>query len=287
MNPQGTERGERRESLFFILVVLAMTAIAYGPMIAAVLQYSTRTTQAINAFLLLGFAFLDAFRSVRKTQAFRPAIHARGLLLFALSCGALALASFLSLWPLAVLGLCLNVGAVLAFCFGPAGVKPFTPAIAGLGATVGLLVFVPQADRALRLLAGALSGRVLGWMGLRTDLALNPDPFQVVLVVEKGAGVFNVAPECNGFGILLSVVVLTVILALRRRVRWLVLLPAVGVAVVLGLLFNTVRIVAITLATLRTDIPYGLIHEGLGTAVYLAALALVYGLARTLPTSRR
>jgi exosortase/archaeosortase family protein len=180
------------------------------------------------------------------------------------------------MWPLAVLGLCLNVGALLSFCFGRQGALAFYPALAGFGAMVALLVLVPQLDEGLRLLAGRVSAGILPNLGIRADMVVEADPFQVILVAEKGAGVFNVATECNGFGILLSSVVLALVVALRRRVSLVGVILKVGAAAAIGLAFNVVRIVAITTATLRTEFGYGLIHEGLGTVIYLLALATVY-----------
>ena len=143
-----------------------------------------------------------------------------------------------------------------------------------------MVVLVPQFDGWLRLVAGMVSAWGLPILGIRADMVVQQDPFQVILVAERGAGVFNVATECNGFGIVLSSVVVTLVLSLRRRIAF----PGVGLllmgAVGLGLAFNVIRIVAIAVASLRTDIPYGLIHEGLGTGVYLLALAAVYALNR-------
>jgi exosortase/archaeosortase family protein len=268
-----------RETLFFLSVILVVTVIAYGPLVGGVWEAGSRTTQAMNALVLLGVAFWDASRSASRAHPFRPAINTHGLLLFGLSCLALAAASVTGVWPLAVLGLCLNVGALLSFCFGRRGTVAFYPALAGFGAMVALLVLVPRLDEWLRLMAGRVSAAILPILGIRSDMVVHQDPFQVILVAEKGAGVFNVATECSGFGILLSAVVLSLVLSLRRHVSPVGVTLKVAVAAVIGLAFNVIRIVAITTATLRTDVPYDLIHEGLGTAIYLLALLAVYAVS--------
>lgn len=277
------------ETLFFLSVILVVTVIAYAPLVGGVWEAGARTTQAMNAFILLGVAFWDAFRTAARQHPFQPAISTHGLLLFGLSCLALAAASLTGLWPLAVLGLCLNVGALLSFCFGRSGVVAFTPALAGFGALVVLLVLVPWLDEWLRLLAGRVSAAVLPVLGVRADMVVSQDPFQVILVAERGAGVFNVATECNGFGILLSSVVLALVLTLRRHALPASVALKVAAAVVIGLAFNVLRIVAITTATLWTDVGYGFIHEGLGTAIYLLALLAVAALSLIdiPPSSRR
>lgn len=247
-------------------------------MVAGIARLSARTTQVVNAFVLLGFTFLDGLVTVWKEHRFQAVVNAHGLILFSLSCLCLVVASFLALWPLSVLGLCLNLAALLSFCFGRNGVVAFYPALAGLGLAAGMLVLVPGMDEQLRALAAHGSSWLLARLGVQADVVMRGAPFQIVLIVEKGAGVFDVASECNGFGILLSSVVLTLVLAIRMRCRWLVTAGLLVLALVSGALFNTLRIVVIILATLQTDVSYNLIHEGLGTAVYIVALGAMYGI---------
>jgi exosortase/archaeosortase family protein len=267
---------------------VAVAVIAYTPLIRSVVQLSSRTAQAINAFVLLGFTFADAFVTVWRTRRFMPEINPHGLMLFAASCLSLVLASVTALWPLAVLGLCLNAGAILSFCWGREGVVRFYPALAGLGAAVVVLVFVPYLDETLRTVAAFCSAAALSVLGIRIDIVARDMPFHIVLVAERGIGVFDVATECNGIGIILSSLVITVVLALRRGYGWLRTPLLLALALVLGLVFNTIRIVAIAIAALQTSIAYGTIHEGLGTLVYLIAMGVVYrvvGAAR--PPARR
>lgn len=266
------------ENAFFLFVILAVAVIAYGPLLVGVWQLGAQTTQALNAFVLLGVVFAEALIKAVKTGAFRLAINAHGLALFGLSCLALAIASVTQEWPFAVLGLCLNVGALLSFCFGRRGAGTFYPALAGFGAMVVMLVLVPQADGWLRIIAGKLSAWLLPLLGIRTELFIEQAPFQVFLVAERGAGVFNVATECNGFGILISSVVLSLIITLRRHLPLGYVAGLLVVSAGIGLCFNIVRIVAIALAALQTDLRYPVIHEGVGTAVYLLALLVVWAI---------
>lgn len=268
--------GDQRENVFFLLVILTVAVIAYGPLVMGVLELSTQTTQALNAFVLLGVALGDAVFTALKTGAFRLTINTHGLVLFGLSCLALAIASIVQIWPFSVLGLCLNIGALLSFCFGPKGVKTFYPALAGFGVMVLMLVLVPQADQGLRLLAGYFSAWLLPVFGIRIELLVQQVPFEVFMVAEKGAGVFNVATECNGFGILMSSVVLSLILTLKRQLPLWRIVVMIAASVVLGLAFNVVRIVAIAITALKTDIGYPFIHEGVGTGIYLLALLAVW-----------
>lgn len=267
---------DQRENVFFLVVILAVAVIAYGPLLGGVWEMGARTTQALNAFVLLGVAFGDALMTAIKTGPFRPTINSYGLALFGLSCLALAVASIAQIWPFSILGLCLNVGALLSFCFGRKGVRAFYPALAGFGVIVLMLVLVPEVDEGLRIFAGRISAWVVPLLGVRIELFVQHDPFQVFLVAEKGAGVFNVATECNGFGILLSSVVLSLILTIKHRVPFygIILLAAASMGIGLG--FNIVRIVTIVLTALRSQLPYSFIHEGMGTGIYLLALLSVW-----------
>jgi len=268
-------RAGQFEDRFFLFVILIVTLLVYAPLIRGVWDLSVQTTQALNAFVLLGVAFVEALLSVLKLYPLRPAINTHGLLLLGLSCLALTVSSFTSAWVLAVLGLCLNIGAFLSFCFGRKGVAIFYPALAGFSVIVVMLMLVPQVDSLLRLAAGTVSAWGLPYLGVRANLFVQQDPFQVLIVAENGAGIFNVATECNGFGILMSSVILSLILALRRRVPWYSLALLLVLSAIIGLGFNIIRIIAIAMASLQTTIRYAVIHEGLGSLIYLLALAAI------------
>jgi exosortase/archaeosortase family protein len=271
----GMER-QKRENIFFLTVVGLLTVIAYMPMIDGILRLSLRTTQAVNAFVLIGVAFADAISVMIRKHELRLQINHHGLFLFSLSCVALAASSLFLLWPLAVLGFCFSLGALLSFCFGRAGVRTFYPAIVGLGVAVGMMMYVPRVDVVLRVLVANASAWVLALAGIRADLVVSHAPFQVAMVVEKGAGLFDVATECNGFGIILSSVVLTVIMSIRRQLPVGRLMVLTVFALLAGLAFNILRIVAIVMVAIQSDMTYDVIHEGVGTLVYLTALAVVY-----------
>ena len=263
-----------------LAIVVGVTLAAYGPMAYSVIVLSSRTTQAVNAFVLLGMAAIEAAASARREAPAHFSVTSHGILLFSASCLALIAGSATNLWPLAVLGLCLNLAALLSFGFGPAGVRRFYPALTGLGCAIILMTFVPHYDRVLRLVAADGSAWLLNLAGYHTQVALRAEPFGATLVVERGVSLFDVATECNGFGIILSSVVLAVILAWRAACPWwfraLLAMASVGV----GLAFNVLRIVAISLVSMNTMIKYSLIHEGLGTLIYTAALWAVWGLVR-------
>lgn len=277
-NPANT-RSNRGIDLLMFFVVVVITAVAYAPMLSSVFRLSLRTTQALNAFVLIVFAFLEAFRIAWRESGFVPRVNGSGFLLFCLACLLLTASSLLALWPLAVLALCFNLAALCAFAFGRSGVAAFTPALAALGAAVALLIMIPGADVWLRMLAAKCAAPVLDLLDIKTQILVADSPFRVGLWVEKGHVLFDVATECNGFGIILSSVVMAIIVSWRHAYSWPLRAGVTAGAAVLGLGFNVVRIVAIGWTSLNTTMDYKLIHEGLGSVLYFVALGVVYAVA--------
>ena len=271
--------GPQRGDLVALLIVLLVTAVAYAPLVSHVLWLSTRTSQAVNAFILIAFVLVDILRGRPWPRPLRPEINHHGIVLFSLACVGLTVAAFTDLWPLAVLALCLNLAALLSFFLGRQGAVAFYPALVGLGLAAAMLIFLPRVDGLLRWLAAVGSASLLNLFGLDATAAVRPSPFTVVLLVKSGRRVFDVAAECNGFSILLSSVVLMAIQGVRRRQPWPARFAWLGLAVIVGWLANVLRIVGISVASMTTALPYGLIHEGIGTLVYLVALLLVYRLS--------
>lgn len=264
--------------LFTFLVVVVVTVIAYAPMLDSVIRLSLRTTQAVNAFVFIAFAFLEAFRTARRQGGFRPQADRFGFLLFSAACLLLMVASLSALWPMAVLALCFNLAALFAFGFGRKAAAAFYPALAGFGTAVALLILVPGMDGWLRLVAAKCAAPVFALLDIKAQVQILHDPLRVGLWVEKGITYFDVATECNGFGILLSSVVLSVIVSWRRGYSWPLRLALALLSAAMGLGFNVLRIVAIGWASLNTMLDYAWIHEGLGALVYLTALVAVYAL---------
>jgi exosortase/archaeosortase family protein len=265
---------------FELGIILAVTVLAYAPMVDSVVRLGAQGSQALNAFLLVAAAAADAVRANLRRGAWRPAVQDHGLVLYSVACLMLAVGTFTGLWPLAVMALCLNLAALLSFCVGREGARAFYPAIVGLGVVVLLLTLLPQVDHALRTVAALLSGALLDLAGIPADVIQRRTPFAVGILVTGAKRVFDVAPECNGIGIMTSSVALAAILGMRRGYRWHWIALLALAALALGLAFNTLRIVAIAIASLKTALPYVWIHEGLGTLLYVAAIGVVFALVR-------
>lgn len=196
--------------------------------------------------------------------------------------------SFVCLWlagrvqalalPLVVFGFCAALAAMIAFFFGEVGVRTFLPALSGifvLGVLVGLS---PILDWPLRKTAQEYAGNFLARFGLEV-LAGRVDGRPPELLLSVGEKIYIVATECNGFGLLSSSLVLAAILAFSFRLPWFRKVGLLVFAAPTAILFNMLRIIGICLAVPRIDLPYAVIHEGIGIAFYAGGLGLVWWVA--------
>jgi exosortase/archaeosortase family protein len=284
--PSSSQPPRSRSDWLPLATVRAATVLAYAPIIDSLVRLGAQGSQALNAFLLVGAAAADAAYATLRRGAWRLAVQDHGLMLYSAACLMLVVGVFSGVWPLAVMALCLNLAALFSFCFGREGARVFYPALVGLGLVVLLLALVPQADHALRTVAARLSGWLLALAGFPVQVIGRAAPFGVAILVTGTRRVFDVASECNGIGIMTSTVALAAILGVRRGYRWFWIVPLTAAALAIGVAFNTLRIVAIAVASLETTVPYPWLHEGLGTLVYVVAIGVVFALAR-LPWLRR
>ncbi|MFQ3670572.1 MAG: archaeosortase/exosortase family protein, partial [Verrucomicrobiia bacterium] len=82
-----------------------------------------------------------------------------------------------------------------------------------------LIVVLPVLDWPMRLNAGQQTAWVLNWLGISNSLLLlEPEVPRLILVV--GRHPFEVAAECNGFGLLASALLLALLLVIFRPMGW-------------------------------------------------------------------
>jgi exosortase/archaeosortase family protein len=185
-----------------------------------------------------------------------------------------------SLWLgwLIIPAYCCALAAVVRFVFGE-GTRWLTRTVAGtLCAFLFLSIWMAPLDWPLRSLAGQWSGYVLGLLGQSAELGLvrqaAGDPPMLILMVNKHP--FHVAPECNGFGVILTSLLLALLLAIYRRLNPFDLALNLFAGVIIGFAFNILRIVIIVLLAPALMDHYHLMHEIVGGITYWACLALVW-----------
>lgn len=184
--------------------------------------------------------------------------------------------------PLLMLcGLGFFAGAVLLFVLGD---SVFRPALGfGLAFTgfTALSIFFPFADWPLRVLAGKMAAWFLGLIGNASQLGFAGEPLRLVLV--SGGRPFEVAPECNGFGIISGCILLSLLLVFSRRVRVVDKLMILALAPLLGLISNAVRIFLIVLLAPAVGDHYAFMHETVGITLFFGTLVFVWWLVAGLP----
>ncbi len=283
LEKQGTDGGRsepgwRWEKLRATLV-WACTLLVFAP----VFEYLTRRTlgseQLKQAFLILAFAAVFLMRRSPLAARWDFEGPSRRHLFAAY---ALMGAAMLFREPLfALIACCFALSGMLLWVWGPPA-RRFTYALlAAFVVFMAALLAIDRLDWPLRLVAGSFSSEALNALGVGGQLQLVRGPSSVRLILTSGSGVFEVAPECNGFGLLSSCLLLSVLLVLQGRGRWFAKVAKVGISGALGIGFNILRIIGITLlAPLVGKGGYHVMHEAVGIAALVAGLGLVCALCK-------
>lgn len=172
---------------------------------------------------------------------------------------------------------CCALAAGVRFVFG-AGTLRLTRTVAiTLGVFLFISLWMAPLDWPLRALAGRWSESVLSWIGQDAALGLYTaasQPRRLILLVNEHP--FHVAAECNGFGVILTSLLLAVLLSVHRRLSLFGIARNLLLGLALGFAFNTLRIVGIVLLAPALMEHYNLMHEIVGGITYWACLVLVW-----------
>lgn len=265
------------------IVTYVVVLVVFAPVLHWLTVATRQSEQLFQAFAILAFA--SAFLIWEKRG--RVGLYLRhDRVSLCLLLGSLLLAGLQTLspgFPWVLPALAMALAALLRFTLGAEQARRLSPAL--VTALLGFLFFViamPWLDWPLRMLAGQWSASILDFLGVGTSLHLitRPEPG---LILQAGGRPFLVAPECNGFGLLSSSLVLTLILSVYRRMGALDGVLALVSAVVIAFAGNLVRITVIVLLAPHVT-NYDLMHEAVGLLVFYSALGLVGWLVWTWPT---
>lgn len=264
-----------------IALAVAFAAAFFG-VLYRILDESLANEQLVNSLILLGV--IAAYLAYDFRPRFRPRPTWNREVAFWLALAAVPLAgAVLTGTPAAR-----DVSFFLAFCVflrasGEAVFRdetaPFLNALLLAFTVFGILVLVlPYADVPLRFVAGRFSAGILEFFGGETQLAVTQREGAGILLLFVNGRPFEVAPECNGFGLLGSSLILTGVLVAYRRIGGLdtlLLFLAAGVVAVIG---NLVRIVVIVTLAPHVGDHYFLMHEIVGNVALYASLGLLFWL---------
>ncbi len=173
---------------------------------------------------------------------------------------------------------CCGLASAVLFIFGRE-VRRITYTATGTFCTFMLLsLLMAPLDWPLRTLAGKWSGVALSALGKTVELAVQSstvtEPPQLILMVNEQP--FHVASECNGFGVILTSLLLSVLLAIYRKRGPIDTALNILSGITLGFIFNTLRILIIVLLAPSMMDHYHLMHEIVGTITYWGCLILTW-----------
>lgn len=174
--------------------------------------------------------------------------------------------------------------SLLFYLFGEKQRRLIISSVLCLGLFMGFVLFLPVMDWPLRSIAGDFAARGLSILGYEIGLGLAPGKAEPMLILISNGRPFHVAPECNGFGMLLSSLLMTCMLVFYKYRGTIAILCAIPAAILFGLILNALRIVLIVvIAPHFSHEAYGFIHETIGLITTYGGLALLYlGLIRLL-----
>lgn len=258
--------------------LIACTLVAFWPTARWLAQEIAGSQQIRQSFVLLGAATgLVIWQHLREWRLVLE-VSNRALLLLAASylcvIGAWWLHQSLLALPAFTLGLagCLHVLA------GASAARFIRPLFTGFVACLVVILLFPVLDWPLRQMAGVNAARILHDLGFTPQLSviLQPAP---KLILSTGRNVFEVAAECNGFGLITSGAVLAVLAAGIAGRRASVLFWLVPLSMAVGFLGNLLRILIICLLAPSFPRHYHALHETAGVLILWTGLGLVGWLA--------
>jgi exosortase/archaeosortase family protein len=258
-------------------LIFAVTGIVFLPAVNWLLQQTVAHEQLLHAFLvfLLSGALLVYERRITIRPVYQFSNTSQTLLIF--SYAALVAAIFSKINLIVLVALCLSLTSLLLFVFGTQRRRLIFSSIAAFGLFSGIAVLLPIMDWPLRTLAGKWAAYGLSLFGQQVELGLVRSEAGPMLILMNNGRPFNVAAECNGFGMISSCILMAMLLALYRKLPLFDRLGWIGVAFALGVAFNTIRIILIVLlAPTLPDTSYMMMHEIVGLSTTYGGLAILY-----------
>lgn len=171
------------------------------------------------------------------------------------------------------------IASLIFFAFGTA-VSKIT-----YSSTITLIIFLlfsvlmGFSDWPLRTLALSWSVQFFDLMGLSVNSYLLNDVYtSPALIIEYSGQRFNVASECNGFGIILNGLLIGSLLSVYSKQGFINTICNIAAALFIGFTLNVLRIVSIILIAPYSMNVYDLVHELIGTTYYWGAFILTWHL---------
>ena len=265
-----------QRSEFYLTATLFVATIAlFWPVLAWIGQETLAHEQLRQSLALMAFAAIFIlFDQWGRLNTVFDLSNANLALLFS----SFGVASTALLWPnpYTILGaLGVAVLALARILFGASALPLYLPLVITFAAFLLFILFLPLLDWPLRALAGQYASHLLETIGFGSALHLAEMPVPKLLMIVEGRP-FEVAAECNGFGLMTTAVLLALLLAVSQPMPIWWKVAAVMLAGAIGFGFNIIRIVGIVLIAPLVPNHYDLMHEAVGLVALFAGLATVW-----------
>jgi exosortase/archaeosortase family protein len=268
MNPQ-------RRTLLIGGILLSLNLIFFAPALWWLARETAQHEQLRHALLILLFAAAAMLMEERKKLSLRITADARFALILGMAFLMMGGAYVVAPVFLTAAAFALALSAWLGFFYGKESHRLGTAWALAFMLFIGAAQAFEVFDWPLRQMAGLHSAWVLNHIGFDSGLFLNTarDPKLILTVAGRP---FEVATECNGYGLISSSALVALLLVAYRRLAWPDKLLSMAIAIFLGSLFNTLRILVIVLLAPRAGSSYLFMHETVGTVFFWGCLILVW-----------
>jgi len=265
---------QRGYALLLEWLFVGSVALIFWPITRWVFSEALGKEQFLQALMVIGLAGVFVIR--QRSGALDWRFH-----LDSLSGGILSTSivlAFFATWvkqPLIIpFAFVVAITGLVAYAFGKKGLRQAFPLLLVFLCYLYLMLAYPLVDFPLRAYAAKYSAQILQWLQLAPEIAYRNNPSPTLLLLVKG-GVYEVAPECNGFGLMSACLLLGILIALKSTdYIWMRLLGIVA-ALFLGAVGNLLRIVVIIILAPYVQGHYHIMHEIIGTIAFFLTLLSV------------
>lgn len=270
-----------RTDLILAMVLYGALALIFYPVSRWLVGTVVDHQQLLQGLMLL--VLLATTLSFEETPPLRVVFRfTRRSLLLGVFAIALALVAAITKSPIVLFVAYVSaIGSFALYALGGRGKRLVTSLLIAFGAWLGFTFVFGHFDWPLRELAGRYSAWALEVLGQEAVLQLVPQGRELILLMTVNGRPFEVAAECNGFGLLTSGVLVALGLGIYRKLcnldRFLYLLAAV----VLALAGNVARILGIVALAPLVGEHYFVMHEIVGLIAFVVTILVIWGLIGT------
>ena len=174
-----------------------------------------------------------------------------------------------------------GLASIIFFTFGTSIAKITYSSTAVFIIFLFLSSFINNLDFPLRTLAAIWSVNILELLNNSINLYIfNAKGYEPYLIIENYGKSYNVASECNGFGIILNSLLVSQLLSMYKNLNLFENILNLIAAVFVGFSMNILRIISIILIAPYFINNYNIIHEIIGVIYYFSSFFITWYLLK-------